>query len=70
MTFDQCKVGDVVALRTGGPRMTIAEVCSGSTIPHVYCEWFVQSADGVWSSLQQAEFSPEQLSKVLNEAAP
>ena len=54
---DQLKAGDVVVLRSGGPRMTVASVGSkyeGGTI-HVWCEWF----DGKHRNM--GEFTPESL---------
>lgn len=36
MADEKFKPGDVVSLRSGGPRMTIAKVDAES----VFCEWF------------------------------
>ncbi|ODT31761.1 MAG: hypothetical protein ABS35_03970 [Kaistia sp. SCN 65-12] len=51
------KTGDVVQLKSGGPRMTVgdAEASSGS----ILCHWFNQDG-GVWTP-QHAGFKREEL---------
>ncbi len=45
------KVGDVVQLKSGGPKMTVSEIDSDG----VFCQWFHNSR------VQTADFAPEQL---------
>jgi uncharacterized protein YodC (DUF2158 family) len=53
---DSFKTGDVVQLKSGGPRMTVNDVpASGS----VLCNWFNREGD-VWTP-QHAGFKPDQL---------
>ena len=35
--FDTIKIGDVVKLKSGGPKMTVNAI---SLTNHVYCDWF------------------------------
>jgi uncharacterized protein YodC (DUF2158 family) len=56
MTDKQIKPGDIVSLRSGGPRMTIATVDGQSAL----CEWFtddqqLQSRSFVLTSLRLDE---------------
>ncbi|NHT77540.1 uncharacterized protein DUF2158 [Rhizobium sp. PP-WC-2G-219] len=42
--MDQIKVGDVVVLKSGGPKMTVSTIdrrASGGEL-HAWCDWFVQ----------------------------
>jgi uncharacterized protein YodC (DUF2158 family) len=36
------KIGDVVQLKSGGPKMTVVDLLSGTT--HVTCMWFADTA--------------------------
>lgn len=38
---NQFKVGDVIALKSGGPDMTVTEVGLDGGVPTVWCKWFV-----------------------------
>lgn len=48
------KVGDVVQLKSGGPKMTVSEIDEDN----VFCQWFHNNR------VQSACFAPEQLKKV------
>jgi uncharacterized protein YodC (DUF2158 family) len=39
-TYWQIKPGDVVQIKSGGPRMTVASVSDLDGLPTVVCEWF------------------------------
>jgi uncharacterized protein YodC (DUF2158 family) len=54
------KVGDVVLLKSGGPKMTVSEIDEDS----VFCRWFHNNR------VQSACFAPEQLKKVEEEIEP
>ena len=61
MTDNQFQPGDVVGLRSGGPRMTIAAING----PNAFCEWFtddqqLQSRSFVVTSLKFEEQDDEQ----------
>lgn len=41
---DQIKTGDVVVLKSGGPKMTVSQVAKrpyGDAL-HAWCDWFIQ----------------------------
>jgi uncharacterized protein YodC (DUF2158 family) len=39
--MNQIKLGDVVQLKSGGPRMTVAEVgTTAGGVPSAWCDWF------------------------------
>ncbi len=40
--MDEIKVGDVVELKSGGPKMTVSQVSTtmGSTTLKAWCDWF------------------------------
>ena len=59
------KIGDVVKLRSGGPRMTVAE--TGAASGSVLCHWFNRN-DDVWSP-QHAGFKADQLVQVTDDAS-
>jgi uncharacterized protein YodC (DUF2158 family) len=42
--MSEIKVGDVVMLKSGGPKMTVATIDKKymGTELHVWCDWFVQ----------------------------
>lgn len=44
MTEQTIEVGDVVQLKSGGPRMTVSSVDTmyGDGPLHAWCDWFVQ----------------------------
>jgi len=44
---NQFKIGDVVQLASGGPKMTVTDVGNdGFGKPTVWCAWFVSTKDG------------------------
>ena len=47
------KKGDVVRLKSGGPKMTVSEIRSDDTL---FCRWFDNK-----NNPQQGEFNPEEL---------
>lgn len=49
----QFKVGDVVQLKSGGPKMTVAEVLSDGKL---WCQWFIKPNEP-----KGASFAPEVL---------
>jgi uncharacterized protein YodC (DUF2158 family) len=57
---DKFEIGDVVQLKSGGPKMTVndASAASGS----ILCNWFNRE-DDVWTP-QHAGFKPQQLTVV------
>jgi len=52
-------VGDIVQLKSGGPRMTVEE--NSSTTTYVVCQWFAGN------KLERGTFQPESLKKVQDE---
>lgn len=36
----QMEPGDVVVLKSGGPRMTVTSVRYGENAPYAFCKWF------------------------------
>ena len=40
---DEIKPGDVVQLKSGGPKMTVGNVTSLKGVPHAHCEWFIEA---------------------------
>lgn len=65
---DDLRVGDVVQLKSGGPKMTIKEMgkygMGNTTHIEAKCAWF----DG--TKLKEELFEPESLKKVNPDAAP
>lgn len=63
MSAHDLKVGDVVRLKSGGPKMTVS-----STMPTVSatitCIWFVGNGE-VWGNIQTGYFEPASLRKVV-----
>ena len=54
---DQFKLGDVVQLKSGGPKMTVTEVGNDiSQKPRVWCEWFNEKNQKI-----SDDFTPESL---------
>lgn len=53
------KIGDVVRMKSGGPRMTVSGEADGGALT---CRWFNQ--DGRKFDVQHASFKPEVLEKV------
>jgi uncharacterized protein YodC (DUF2158 family) len=35
------KVGDVVELKSGGPKMTVVEIGTGPSAGTIWCKWFI-----------------------------
>lgn len=58
------KEGDVVQLKSGGPKMTVEAVSGHSSKAVVTCQWFV---GGIVTS---DKFPPESLMKVNDEFKP
>ncbi len=60
MPEEKFKVGDVVILKSGGPKMTVEDVEAGDTI---VCQWFVDGKKLEYGSfpadsLERAESGP------------
>lgn len=49
--------GDIVALKSGGPAMTVEAVDGNS----ILCSWFTRSADGPWSESYNQRFDARAL---------
>ena len=56
MTDQKIKVGDVVTLKSGGPKMTVAIENEGNMGNTFVCEWFYQG------EVKKSTFNPETLS--------
>jgi uncharacterized protein YodC (DUF2158 family) len=54
---DEFKVGDIVQLKSGGPKMTVGERPLGHSARGVYCQWFAGS------KLESGYFSPATLAR-------
>lgn len=68
------KIGDVVRLKTGGPKMTVAELREPDddemrdlTRLSAECIWFTQMADGGWSGLYR-DVIPVDLLEIVKDA--
>ncbi|MDO8971624.1 MAG: DUF2158 domain-containing protein [Saprospiraceae bacterium] len=48
-------IGEVVHLKSGGPKMTVENIAHGK----VFCQWFDEN-----NNVQRAMFTPESLEKV------
>jgi uncharacterized protein YodC (DUF2158 family) len=51
--MNEIKVGDVVQLKSGGPKMTVSQTGNtafGDTVVHAWCDWFEgnKKMDGVF----------------------
>ena len=55
---DQLKVGDVVQLKSGGPKMTVTVVDNTLGTPIIYCAWFVGTKQ------ESGNFPPEALQTI------
>ena len=55
----QFKVGDVVQLKSGGPKMTVTYV--NPSEGKVFCDWFVPG--GLGQGVQHGNFPPEALER-------
>lgn len=51
------KIGDVVRLKEGGPKMTV----EGRRDSKVACVWFDKRPDGTWGGLHRCEFEAAEL---------
>lgn len=58
------KIGDVVQLKSGGPRMTVQQVADNGSEKWVECVWFVQGDDR-----ESARFHPDTLNVKYSEEA-
>ena len=54
------KAGDVVALKTGGPNMTVESVIDNA----IRCIWFIPYPDGSWSGPNNGNFYLESLVEI------
>jgi uncharacterized protein YodC (DUF2158 family) len=47
---DEIKAGDIVVLKSGGPKMTVSQVGERQFDPrqHAWCDWFIQE-HGNWT---------------------
>ena len=62
LTLKDFKLGDIVQLRSGGPKMTVRNVSDESDRHHfIYCDWFAGSKS------QRAQFPPASLIKIAEE---
>lgn len=52
------KVGEIVQLKSGGPKMTVKTISDSSDNDTIYCHWFAGS------KLSFGRFAPETLIKV------
>ena len=59
MTEKPWTTGDVVRLKSGGPKMTVRGVASGGAIN---CEWFAKEA------VRKESFAPEMLERALTDS--
>jgi uncharacterized protein YodC (DUF2158 family) len=60
----QFNVGDVVQLKSGGPKMTVNSVSEEHAEMMVHCTWFVDSKELVDSKEQTGRFVPATLQPV------
>jgi len=54
---DEFKIGDVVQLKSGGPKMTVTLVADDYGTPMVWCIWFVGTKE------QTGKFPPDALAR-------
>jgi len=66
MTAPKFKTGDVVQLRSGGPKMTVRGYDEYVTEPRVVCEWIPRPSS---TKLSRAVFPEEMLMLVLEDTA-
>ena len=61
MTREECKIGTVVWLRSGGPAMTISREMEDDV--RLGCTWFIKRVDSrdTWDGPYEGEFSPDEL---------
>ena len=45
MANDQLRVGDVVKLKSGGPKMTVTQVITQKGQPTCVCQWFAEGSN-------------------------
>ena len=58
--MEKLKVGDVVVLKSGGPKMTIFSIVEND----ICCVWFIQNGDVSYSGPYSREFKYDQLDLV------
>jgi uncharacterized protein YodC (DUF2158 family) len=61
---EKIEVGDVVKLKTGGPKMTVSNIGPNPVTTSVYCVWFQGDEHEGWGSLEGAWFSEGILVKI------
>ncbi len=58
MENQQFQIGDIVQLKSGGPRMTVKDTSKFTTDADVYCQWFAGS------KLESGHFHPSTIVRV------
>ena len=66
MTHEDMKVGQVVMLASGGPKMTVASInaVKEERVKEVNCEWFCKRLDDFCDGPKNGWFYPEQLFEI------
>lgn len=59
---DKLKAGDVVCLKSGGPRMTINKFRNNND-NEADCSWFMKSVEKMWLHINSAYFHIDSLVK-------
>ena len=60
------KVGEIVRLKSGGPRMTVSSIITEGLQPGIYCTWFATVKGS--QEVKGAVFQPETLMREEDEA--
>lgn len=60
MAGDQLKVGDVIKLKSGGPKMTVTRLITQKGEPTCVCQWFAEGSN----KNEAAAFPIDALAKV------
>jgi len=58
--MEEFKVGEIVQLKSGGPKMMVNSV-DGATTNSIWCQWFAGN------KLESGSFNPESLKKVAED---
>jgi len=59
---DKLSIGDVVCIKSGGPRMTIVRFSVGNE-NIVHCAWFNKDVEGNWTHPDAKDYSIDALRK-------